>query len=261
MRAPGEIAMSLESTANHSLDPVSDILKWILLGVAVATFAVLAWTTGVTYREAPPFPDRFIAADGTPLMSAADIEAGKQGFQKADLMDYGSLYGMGSYFGPDYTAQYLVRLGTLTEENIATATDGQSLIALSAERQAGIRTAMQAQLQQVDLTQREAVIPDALAGAITTLQSEITGHLRRDDFAKGWTQAYSLDSKSARETADFLIYSALTTVARRPGTTTSWTQNWPFEPSVGNTPTTSTFHWTWISFSHSESSSGSMSCI
>ena len=58
----------------------------------------------------------------------------------------------------------------------------------------------------------------------------------------------SLDAQNARKTADFLIYSSLTTVARRPGTTTSWTQNWPSEPSVGNTPTTSTFHWTWISF-------------
>jgi nitric oxide reductase subunit B len=42
--------------------------------------------------------------------------------------------------------------------------------------------------------------------------------------------------------------SSLTTVARRPGTTASWTQNWSYEPSVGNTPTTGTFHWTWISF-------------
>jgi nitric oxide reductase subunit B len=181
-------------------------------------------------------------------MSAEDIQAGKSGFQKADLMDYGSLYGMGSYFGPDYTAQYLVRLGALTEENIAQSTDGKTLTALSAERTGGIRTAMQAQLQQVDLTQRAAVIPDALAAAITTLQSEIAEHLRHDDFSRGWTQAYSLDVRSARQTADFLIYSSLTTVARRPGTATSWTQNWPYEPSVGNTPTTSTFHWTWISF-------------
>ena len=32
-------------------------------------------------------------------MTDDDIVAGKAGFQKADLMDYGSLYGMGSYFG------------------------------------------------------------------------------------------------------------------------------------------------------------------
>jgi len=32
---------------------------------------------------------------------------------------------------------------------------------------------------------------------------------------------------SAGQTADFLIYAALTTVARRPGTTLSWTEDWP----------------------------------
>src|SRR6185312_6423751 len=64
----------------------------------------------------------------------------------------------------------------------------------------------------------------------------------------GWTPAYSLSTEQAAATADFLIYSSLTTVARRPGVTWSWTENWPFEPLVGNTPTTNTFRWTWISF-------------
>src|SRR5580698_7140274 len=100
-------------------DPVSNVLKWILLVVAVACFAVLGWTTKLTYEAAPPFPDRFVTSSGTASLTAADIELGKAGFQKADLMDYGSLYGMGSYFGKDYTAAYLVRLATLTEDNIA----------------------------------------------------------------------------------------------------------------------------------------------
>src|SRR5665213_1561584 len=58
----------------------------------------------------------------------------------------------------------------------------------------------------------------------------------------------SRDQQSAAQTADVLFYSSITTVARRPGTTASWTQNWPLEPLVGNSPTTSTFRWTWISF-------------
>ena len=229
-------------------DPVSNVLKWILLAVAVVTFAALAWTIGVTYQAAPPFPDRFVASDGTLLMSAANIQAGKAGFQKADLMDYGSLYGMGSYFGEDYTASNLVRLATLTEEHIARAKSGKSLAELPADEQASVKAAMQVELQRVDLTQRVATLPDALASAIPTLRAQITHWLLHHDYAKGWTQAYSLDEHSAAQTADFLIYSSLTTVARRPGTTASWTQNWPFEPLVGNTPTTSTFHWTWISF-------------
>jgi nitric oxide reductase subunit B len=229
-------------------DPVSNVLKWILLAVGIVTFALLGWTTDLTYKASPPFPDRFVGTDGTLVMSAADIQAGKAGFQKADLMDYGSLYGMGSYFGEDYTASNLVRLATLTEANIAKARTGKAVAELTAEEQASVRAAMQVELQGIDLSQSVAVLPDAVASAIATLRDEIAAALLRHDFDKGWTQAYSLDEESATRTADFLIYSSLTTVARRPGTTVSWTQNWPFEPLVGNAPTTSTFRWTWISF-------------
>jgi nitric oxide reductase subunit B len=229
-------------------DPVSNVLKWVLLAVAIGTFAILGWTTLVTYREAPPFPDRFVAADGTLLMTADTIIAGKAGFQKADLMDYGSLYGMGSYFGEDYTASNLVRLATLTEDNIALEKYGKPLVQLSADDQAAVKSAMQAALQGIDLSLKITTIPAPVAAAITSLRSEITRSLLHHDFAKGWTQAYSLNDQTAAETADFLIYSSLTTVARRPGLSWSWTQNWPFEPLVGNTPTTSTFAWTWISF-------------
>ena len=105
-------------------DPVSNVLKWVLLVVAIATFGLLAWATVQTYRAAPPQPDRFVSASGTVLMTDDDIVAGKGGFQKADLMDYGSLYGMGSYYGEDYTASTLVALGTATQNNVALATLG-----------------------------------------------------------------------------------------------------------------------------------------
>jgi hypothetical protein len=121
-------------------DPVSDVLKWVLLVVAIGTFALLAWATTVTYQTAPPQPDRFVAANGTVLMTGDDIAAGKGGFQKADLMDYGSLYGMGSYYGEDYTASALVRPGTATQNNMAMASFGKSLEALSFERQASPET-------------------------------------------------------------------------------------------------------------------------
>ena len=242
------MATGVDAVDRIAEDPVSNVLKWILLVVAVACFAALGWMTDLTYKAAPPFPDRFVSVEGTLLMSATDIQAGKAGFQKADLMDYGSLYGMGSYFGEDYTAANLVRLAVLTEDNLATAKFGKPLSDLSAEDQASVKVAMQAELQGVDLSKQVTTIPDALAAAMTTLRGEIARSLLRHDFAKGWTQAYSLDAQSAAETADFLIYSSLTTVARRPGLSWSWTQNWPSEPLVGNTPTTSTFEWTWISF-------------
>jgi nitric oxide reductase subunit B len=112
---------------------------------------------------------------------------------------------------------------------------------LSTDQQAAIRAAMQQQLQGVDLTRREVTIPDALADAIATLRNDLAKNLHSVDLATGWTPAYSLNETEALHTADFLIYSALTTVARRPDASWSWTENWPYQPEVGNTPTTNTF--------------------
>jgi nitric oxide reductase subunit B len=236
------------TSASIAEDPVGNTLKWVLLAVAVVTFAMLGWATTRTYALAPPIPASFLAPDGTPLFTVGDIVEGKAGFQRADLMDYGSLYGMGSYFGEDYTASGLVKLAMLTEGNIALARYGKPLSGLAPEEQAAVKVAMQSELQGIDLTQPVVKLPIAVASAIPALRSEIAASLLHSDYAKGWTQAHSLDPAAALQTADFLIYSSLTTVARRPGETASWTQNWPYEPLVGNTPTANNFVWTWISF-------------
>ena len=133
-------------------DPVSNVLKWVLLVVAIATFGLLAWATAETYRTAPPQPDRFVTADGTVLMTDDDIVAGKGGFQKADLMDYGSLYGMGSYYRRHYTASTLVALGTATQNNVALATFNKPFVELTADQQASATVTMGRALQGVDLT-------------------------------------------------------------------------------------------------------------
>jgi nitric oxide reductase subunit B len=229
-------------------DAVSNVLKWVLLAVAILTFALLAWATTATYRLAPPQPGRFVDVHGTILMTDADIVAGKGGFQKADLMDYGSLYGMGSYYGEDYTASTLVRLGTETRNNIALATTGKEFTALTPDEQASATTAMRRALRGIDLTRPDVEVSESVAGAVTTVRDDLARSLNVADPAAGWTAAYSLTPGLARQTADFLVFSALTTVARRPGVTWSWTENWPFEPLVDNTPTTNTFRWTWISF-------------
>jgi nitric oxide reductase subunit B len=229
-------------------DAVSNILKWILLVVAIGCFALFAWATVLTYRRAAPEPDRFVTSSGTILMSADDIFGGKAGFQRADLMDYGSLYGMGSYFGQDYTAFALMQLAKLTEDGLSRRRYGEAFERLPPDRQAAVRAEMQHELQTVDLTQPTVAIPDALAAAIVTLRTQLGENLRRVDRATGWSPAYSLNEREAAQTADFLIYAGLTTVARRPDTSWSWTENWPYEPEVGNTPTTNTFIWTWASF-------------
>ena len=214
-------------------DRVSRVLVWILVAVTIACSAGMLAATRTTYEQAAPIPQSMAAADGTPVLTYADIVAGKSGFQKADLMDYGSLYGMGSSFGEDYTAEYLVQLAKQVQDNLAQAHYGQPFGALDADRQSGITAAMRQQLQGIDLSQAQVVLPDAVAKAIATLRERIGESLRKDDFTRGYTGARALNPQSASQTAAFLLYSSLTTVARRPGKDYSWTSNWPSEPLVG----------------------------
>ena len=229
-------------------DRVGTVLRWTLFVLAIVLAIALVWGTVQTERNAPPQPAAFVSPTGQILMTRADLLAGKAGFQRADLMDYGSLYGMGSYFGEDYTAEYLVELAKATEANLATAIYGKPLAALDPGQQYMVRREMRHELQGIALHDKVVTLPDAVAKAVVTLRPQIVHTLLTTNLKTGWTKAYSLDEKSAAATADFLIYSSLTTVARRPGTNVSYTSNWPYEPLVGNAPTAATFSWTWASF-------------
>ena len=52
------------------------------------------------------------------------------------------------------------------------------------------------------------------------------------------------DAEHRRALAAFFFWTAWAAVTERPGTTKSYTNNWPYEPLVGNAPTSGAFMWT-----------------
>lgn len=232
----------------NEADPVSQVLKWILLITAILCFAGLIWGTYKTYQFSPPIPQQIVDSNGQTLMTEQDIFQGKEGFQRADLMDFGSIYGMGSYFGEDYTAKYLFRLGQLVQSAEASQHFSTDFANLSVGNKYEIQLLTQTELKNIPLGDQNVLLTPAVSAAVKILQDEIKQQLLNHDLDAGWTKAYSLDDDSALKTADFLIYSSLTTVANRPGKDFSYTNNWPYEPTVGNVPTHDTFFWTWVSY-------------
>lgn len=180
-------------------------------------------------------------------MSRNDIISGKEGFQKSDLMDYGSLYGMGSYFGEDYTAKYLVALGQSVSDQLASSNYHKKYQDLTPGDRYEIKKKMESSLRSVNLTLSTVILPDSIAHAISLITKDSMQALRNNNNSTGFTQAYSLSDTDAKNVSRFFLYSALTTIAHRPGSNYSWTNNWPYEPSVGNRASTNTFIWTWAS--------------
>jgi len=229
-------------------DTVVRNLKLALLLTIVVTVAILVYGTFITYSQAPPMPGRFLDTSGQVLMTRQDIVAGKAAFQEADLMDYGSIYGMGSYYGKDYTAAFLHALGQRTQQALAKSRYGTSLRALTPGRRFDVRSAMRSALQGLPLQKPLVVLSPEVSQAVRAIRAHAVAELLHNHFAHGWTKPGGFTQTKARHLADFLIYSAMTTIARRPGQTFSYTNNWPYAPTEGNNPTTPTFIWTWISF-------------
>ncbi len=73
-----------------------------------------------------------------------------------------------------------------------------------------------------------------------------------DVFMKG-DAAYAIPSGSVstpermRQFAGFIFWTAWSAAAERPGDTVSYTNNWPYEPQVGNRPTGESVLWTGVS--------------
>jgi len=77
--------MSAEAQVQQlpATDPVSNVLKWILLATGLICFAFIFWATAITYERAPPQPERFVGPDGATVMTAIDVVAGTAGSRYA----------------------------------------------------------------------------------------------------------------------------------------------------------------------------------
>ena len=102
--------------------------------VFVCGMAVLIFMSIQAYRFAPPIPGKVVDTAGKIIFSGTDIEAGQQVFLKYALMQNGSIWGHGSYLGPDFSAQYLHGLSIDTGKAIA-GQEGIDLSSLDAEQQ------------------------------------------------------------------------------------------------------------------------------
>ena len=65
------MATIVEIEPRPSADPVSSVLKWVLLLTAIACFGLMAWATVATYRSTPPQPNRFVTRSGALLMTTS----------------------------------------------------------------------------------------------------------------------------------------------------------------------------------------------
>jgi nitric oxide reductase subunit B len=108
--------------ADGATGPRESLSSWWKVAALVtmaAGFAVLILLTVKAYQNAPPIPDKFVDPTGAVVFTADGVIAGQQVFLKHGLMDNGTIWGHGSYLGPDFSAQSLHILALDLADRIA----------------------------------------------------------------------------------------------------------------------------------------------
>jgi nitric oxide reductase subunit B len=237
----------------------SNLAMWLLnkknwfthfLIVAIISIAGLVYLGRETYVGSPPLAN-FVTSNGQVVMTTEQLARGKEIFHLRGLMLYGSFWGDGAERGPDFTADSMHRIGasmrSYYEEEMKRRTGAQSLT--DYEKDA---------IAQRVLREMHGNTYSAEAGTITLNDAQVFAY---DELLTHYTRMFTdatyadhMDpinqvsgEQNLRDLTAFFYWGGWVSAANRPGEEYSYTHNWPYEPEVGNVPTTATFIWTFIS--------------
>lgn len=223
---------------------------WIAFSlVMVLSFLVLGWIGTRIYQEMPPLPARVVTTEGTVVVDEGEIPAGQNVWQSLGGMEVGSIWGHGSYVAPDWTADWLHREATFILDRWATTEFAKEYAKLDGERQAQL----QGRLAKVMRT--NTYDPATQTVTVEPIRAEaFQANLKHysDVFANGKAE-YAIpagavsDPDRLRKLSAFFFWTAWGASTNRPNEETTFTNNWPYEPLVGNRPTGDTVVWTGVS--------------
>jgi len=223
---------------------------WLLFtAVMLVSFLVLGWIGTRIYQEAPPIPTKVITTDGAVVIDEGEITAGQNVWQSLGGMEVGSVWGHGSYVAPDWTADWLHREAVFVLDRWAQADFGADFESLEEEQQAQLVGRLSKLMR--------ANTYDEQAGTITidpvraeAYQSNLAHY--SDVFANGRTD-YAIpagavtDSQRLHALSAFYFWTSWAASTNRPDDDITYTNNWPYEPLVGNRATGESVVWTGVS--------------
>lgn len=234
-----------------SLDPEESLSYWWRYAVVVVMFigfATLGYVTSLSYENAPPIPGKVVDQEGKVIFTGESILDGQSAFLRYNLMEHGTLWGHGAYLGPDYTAEYLHQEGLAVLDSLSLNSFGKPFSDLTQEEQFGVKERVPALLKKNRFDQEQDTLVytkeeiDAFKKALIYWKSYFT-----DGSAPGLPKNYIQNPEDLKNLTAFFSWASWTAVANRPGEACSYTNNFPYDPLIGNFPCADAYFWSAMS--------------
>jgi nitric oxide reductase subunit B len=229
--------------------------RWLGL-IFVLSFAALGYLGWQIHLSAPPIPKAVVGADGAVLFSGEQVERGQQAWRAAGGQQLGTVWGHGSYVAPDWSADWLHREALALRERLAAQRHGQRYDALAADARGAIDALLKTEMRRntYDAGNATITVSRERAAAIREVAGHYDGLFGNDAKLDKLREQYAMTVDALPAAADraaltaFFFWSAWAATTDRPGESDlSYTSNWPHEPLVGNTLTTSAALWSLVS--------------
>ena len=206
--------------------------------IAIIMVAALIYFTATLQKEVPPIAKQVKSVSGEVLYTYDDVVEGKGYFQEFDLMDWGSLLGMGAYMGPDFTTEFFHHRAEFLYDYYGKEMYGKSAKDLSNVERGAVKARVKEDFhQQTKLLEEGVTYTDASAAAYHFNVKHLTKMLVEGDPERGFTGGV-IRTEEAVKIAAFVDWSQMVASSLRPGTEgkpgveRSWSNNWPKEPLV-----------------------------
>lgn len=222
-----------------------------LIFILFMEFVVLIWvTTGSYYRDSqPPVPEKVIDHSGQIIFTGTDIQSGQEVFLKKGLMSNGSIWGHGAYLGPDFSAQYLHNLVLEVNNYIAIQKYNSPFSDLSPEQKeslVGLSGTFLAN-NQYDALNKSLLLTEPELKSFNNQISHWKDYFQDPAANRGLPSDLIADPQEIRQLTSFFAWAAWASVANLPGKNYSYTNNFPYEPLIGNGPSSATILWSALS--------------
>ena len=225
---------------------------WIwLAAVFLISFGILGLLGREIYVQAPPVPEQVVTTSGDTVYTKAEIQTGREVWQTLGGMQLGSVWGHGGYVAPDWGADWLHRESLALLNIWARKQGAASFGALGREEQAALKERLKQELRtnNYDPESGAITVSEDRAQAIAAVARHYSTLFSSDPALSGLREQYAIPENNLRDDAQrsqlgaFFFWTSWTSVTQRPGQEISYTNNWPHEPLVGNTPTAALGIW------------------
>ncbi len=233
----------------HTNETLSAWWRRLSLLTMALGFAVLVLLTFKVYHEAPPIPDKVTGPDGSVLFTGDVVREGQQVFLKYGLMDNGTIWGHGAMLGPDFSAEYLHTLALHGATSLAQQRYGLTPDKLTSAQRAIVEAEVRTELKLNRYDPKSDVLAVGPAfGDWFRNQPRVWNAYFSTPAKNGGLTAQTIsDPTELKQLSAFVAWAAWASVANRPGTTHSYTNNFPYDPVAGNTPTADAVLWSALS--------------